>query len=99
MPPILLDGHEASLSYQSPLARLQGRSDAANMLLFLQAVAALGPEATAQVDRPAAARHLAKILAAPAGILNAATAPSPLPSHPGSDPGAALGPVRAAIEE
>ena len=102
VPPILLDGHEASLSYQSPLARLQGRSDAANMLLFLQAVAALGPEATAQVDRPAAARHLAKILAAPAGILTTAAgavaAPQPS-SHPGSDPDAALGPVRAAIEE
>ncbi|HWX50422.1 MAG TPA: portal protein [Roseomonas sp.] len=70
VPPLLLDGREVRLTYQSPLARVQGRADAANTLLFLQAVAALGPQAAAQLDLAAATRHLARTLAAPAGILN-----------------------------
>ncbi|MDB5371013.1 MAG: phage tail protein [Roseomonas sp.] len=69
VPPMLLDGREARLTYQSPLARVQGRADAANTLLFLQAASQLGAEATAQIDIPAATRHLARALAAPAGIL------------------------------
>ena len=69
VPPLLLDGREVRLTYESPLARVQGRADAANTLLFLQAVAALGPEAARQVDLAAATRHLARSLAAPAGIL------------------------------
>jgi hypothetical protein len=69
VPPMLLDGREVRLTYQSPLARVQGRADAANTLLFLQSVSALGAEAVAQVDVPAATRHLARALAAPAGIL------------------------------
>ncbi|UFN47958.1 portal protein [Roseomonas sp. OT10] len=69
VPPVVLDGREAQLSYQSPLARVQGRADAANLMLFLQAVAAMGAEAAAQVDLPAAARHLARTLAAPAEVL------------------------------
>ncbi|WBV43711.1 portal protein [Pseudoroseomonas cervicalis] len=72
VPPLLLDGREARLTYHSPLARVQGRSDAANTLLFLQAVAALGAPAVAQVDLAAATRHLARTLAAPAGILTPA---------------------------
>ncbi|PWC28915.1 portal protein [Teichococcus aestuarii] len=70
VPPVMLDGREARLTYQSPLARVQGRADAANTLLFLQAVAALGPTAAAQLDLAAATRHLARTLAAPAGLLN-----------------------------
>ena len=37
IPPLLLDGRDVALRYESPLARLQGRADAANTLLFLQA--------------------------------------------------------------
>jgi len=69
VPPMLLDGREVRLTYQSPLARVQGRADAANTLLFLQSVSALGAEAVQQIDVPAATRHLARALAAPAGIL------------------------------
>ncbi|WP_420014311.1 portal protein [Teichococcus deserti] len=72
VPPLLLDGREVRLTYDSPLARVQGRADASNTLLFLQAVAALGPQATAQLDLAAATRHLARALAAPAGILTPA---------------------------
>ena len=50
------------------LAR-QGRADAANTLLFLDAVSKMGEAATAEVDAPAAARWLARTLGAPAEIL------------------------------
>ncbi len=69
VPPLLLDGQEAVLRYRSPLAQVQGRADAANTLLFLQAVRAMGPEALAQIDMPAAARWLGRTLSAPAEIL------------------------------
>ena len=69
VPPVVLDGREARLSYQSPLARVQGRADAANLMLFLQAVSAMGAEAAAQIDLPAATRHLARTLAAPPEVL------------------------------
>lgn len=69
VPPLLLDGQEAVLRYRSPLAQVQGRADAANTLLFLQAVRAMGPEALAQIDLPAAARWLGRTLSAPAEIL------------------------------
>ncbi|WP_159996650.1 portal protein [Roseomonas sp. 18066] len=72
VPPLLLDGREVRLTYDSPLARVQGRADASNTLLFLQAVAALGPQATAQLDLVATTRHLARALSAPAGILTPA---------------------------
>ena len=63
----------AQLRYESPLARVQGRADAANTLLFLEAVSKMGAEAAAQVDAPAAARWLAKTLGAPAEVLIPAT--------------------------
>jgi len=69
IPPLLLDGREAVLRYRSPLAQVQGRSDAANTLLFLQAVRAMGPEAIATIDLPAAARWLGRTLSAPAEVL------------------------------
>lgn len=69
IPPLLLDGRDVALRYESPLARQQGRADAANTLLFLQAVGALGGAAAAQVDAAAATRWLAKTLGAPAEVL------------------------------
>jgi hypothetical protein len=69
VPPVLLDGQRVALRYESPLARVQGRADAANTLLFLEAVGRLGSEATAQVDATATARWLARTLGAPAEIL------------------------------
>ena len=69
IPPILLDQGQVTLRYESPLARVQGRADAANTLLFLDAVSKMGEAAVAQVDAPAAARWLARTLGAPAEIL------------------------------
>jgi hypothetical protein len=82
IPPLLLDGREAALRYESPLARVQGRADAANTLLFLQSVGALGGAAAAQVDAAAATRWLARTLGAPAEVL------VPLPSNPEQAPNA-----------
>jgi hypothetical protein len=48
---------------------VQGRADAANTLLFLDAVSKMGADAVAEVNAPAAARWLARILGAPAEIL------------------------------
>jgi Bacteriophage head to tail connecting protein len=69
IPSLLLDGREAALRYESPLARVQGRADAANTLLFLQSVSALGGTAAAQIDAAAATRWLARTLGAPAEVL------------------------------
>ena len=69
IPALLLDGQQAALRYESPLARVQGRADAANTLLFLQAVGQLGGAAAAQVDAAAATRWLARTLGAPAEVL------------------------------
>ena len=69
VPPVLLDQGRVALRYESPLARVQGRSDAANTLLFLEAVSRMGEAATGQVDAAAAARWLARTLGAPAEIL------------------------------
>jgi len=79
VPPVLLDGREVRLRYASPLAQVQGRADAANTLLFLQAVRGLGAEAVAQVDAAAAARWLARTLGAPAEIV------LPAPVHPSTE--------------
>ncbi|MFL1463131.1 portal protein [Roseococcus sp. DSY-14] len=69
VPPALVREGAAQLRYESPLARVQGRADAANTLLFLEAVGRMGEAAAAQVDAPAAARWLAKTLGAPAEVL------------------------------
>ncbi|MBS7788795.1 head-tail connector protein [Roseococcus sp. SDR] len=69
VPPVLLDQGRVALRYESPLARVQGRADAANTLLFLDAVSKMGAAAVAEVDAAAAARWLARTLGAPAEIL------------------------------
>ncbi len=76
--PVLLDGREAALRYASPLAQVQGRADAANTLLFLNAVRALGPDAARQVDMAAATRWLARTLGAPAEIFPPLSSPIPV---------------------
>ncbi|MBK1657637.1 portal protein [Paracraurococcus ruber] len=73
IPALLVDGRDAALRYESPLARLQGRADAANTLLFLQSAAQLGGQAAAQIDAAAATRWLARTLGAPAEVLVPAT--------------------------
>ncbi len=79
VPPLLLDQGRVALRYESPLARVQGRADAANTLLFLDAIAKMGEAAAAQVDAPAAARWLARTLGAPHDILTPVLSPSAQP--------------------
>jgi len=78
IPAALLHGDAHELRYESPLARVQGRADAANTLLFLQAVGSLGGAAAAQLDVAAATRWLARSLGAPAEVL--------VPRPPAADP-------------
>jgi hypothetical protein len=78
IPAALLEGHASELRYESPLARVQGRADAANTLMFLQAVNSLGGAAAAQLDAAAATRWLARSLGAPAEVL--------VPRQPAADP-------------
>jgi hypothetical protein len=77
IPALLPGGVPARLTYRSPLAAVQGRADAANTLLFLQAISGLGAEAKAQIDAAAATRWLARTLGAPADILATPEEPRP----------------------
>lgn len=81
VPATLLDSRATELRYESPLARVQGRADAANTLLFLESLSKLGGAAAAQVDVPAATRWLARKLGAPAEVL-LPRAPNPAPEPP-----------------
>ncbi|MCO6419110.1 portal protein [Siccirubricoccus sp. KC 17139] len=82
LPPLLVaDGREIALRYESPLARVQGRADAANTLLFLESVGKLGGSAAAQLDTVAATRWLARTLGAPAEVLLPSPVPQPLPNR------------------
>lgn len=69
IPALAVDGSRTSLRYRSPLAQVEARAAAQPALLWLQAVAALGPDAAALIDVPAAARYLARTLGAPSELL------------------------------
>ena len=69
IPALVRDGRRVSLRYRSPLAQVEARAAAEPALLWLQAVAALGPDAAGLIDVPAAARYLARTLGAPAELL------------------------------
>lgn len=76
------DGQNVAIAYRSPLAQVQARGDAANTLLWLEAVGRMGAEAAASVDAVAAARHLARVLGVAPELLRepAAAALPPPPS-------------------
>ncbi|MCK8784327.1 portal protein [Roseomonas sp. NAR14] len=80
VPAYLLDGQRAAVRFASPLARVQGREDAANALLFLKAVAGIGPAATAQIDPAGTTRWLARTLGVPVELLVGAVPASPEPA-------------------
>ena len=60
-----IDGLMIDLEYQSPLARQQARQDAQNTMIWLESVRAIGPEAIAAVDQPAAVRWLGRAFGVP----------------------------------
>ncbi|WGF89278.1 portal protein [Marinivivus vitaminiproducens] len=69
IPDIRIDGRTVELRLQSPLARAQARDDVENTLLWLEAVAGLGADAAATVDKAAAARWLGETLGVPAELI------------------------------
>jgi len=66
---IHIDGATIDLEYRSPLARQQTRQDAQGVLNWLDALAAIGPQALATIDQDAAARWLAKVFAVPPNLI------------------------------
>jgi hypothetical protein len=78
IPPITLDGREVDLVYKSPLARSQARDDVRETLMWLQATAQMGAEATAVVDVPATARWLAERLGVPGQLVRDLDSPQAL---------------------
>jgi hypothetical protein len=72
------DGRHVAIAYRSPLAQVQARGDAANTLLFLEAVAKMGPEAAGTVDAAAAARRLARVLGIAPELIRPETPPATL---------------------
>jgi hypothetical protein len=69
IPEITLDGRDVDLRYKSPLARNQARQDVRETLMWLEATAQMGAEATAVVDVPAAARWLGERLGVPGQLI------------------------------
>lgn len=76
------DGLSVALQYRSPLAQVQARADAANTLLWLDAVGKLGPDAAAAVDAAEAARWLARTF----GVAPALLRPAPDQALPNPAP-------------
>lgn len=66
---VRIDGRLVQLEYRSPLARTQARQDANDVLAWLGAVQALGPEAMRTVDAVAVARRLARAYGVPGNLM------------------------------
>ena len=62
---MVLDGRAAELVSRAPIARMQAREDVRNVLLWLDTVARLGPQASGVLNLPQAARWLAGMLGVP----------------------------------
>jgi hypothetical protein len=65
LPGLVLDGRTVELQARAPLARAQAREDVTNVLLWLDAIAKLGPAASQSVDVAATARWLGAHLGVP----------------------------------
>lgn len=65
LPGLVLDGRTVELQARAPLARAQAREDVTNVLLWLDALAKLGPDAARSVDVAATARWLGAHLGVP----------------------------------
>ena len=65
LPGFMVDGRAVELQSRAPLARLQARQDVQNVLLWLETVTRLGPEASGVLNLGEAARWLATMLGVP----------------------------------
>lgn len=69
VPAFQLDGQVAALQMRSPLAQVQARADAQGVLMWLEVVRTLGPEAARTADAAAASRWLARLLGVPPDLV------------------------------
>ena len=65
LPGFVVDGRAVELQSRAPLARLQARQDVQNVLLWLDTITRLGPEASGVLNLGEAARWLATMLGVP----------------------------------
>ena len=77
LPGFVVDGSAVELQSRAPLARLQARQDVQNVLLWLDTITRLGPEASGVLNLGEAARWLATMLGVPDELVGE---PSPLAS-------------------
>ncbi|MEQ8602533.1 MAG: portal protein [Marivibrio sp.] len=69
IPPLRVDGREIDLKIVSPIARHRKKAETQNAMQWIEMIQAMGPEAIAVLDAPAAARWLAKHLDVPEHLL------------------------------
>ena len=69
VPDIELDGRLVAVDYRSPLARNQGQRNVQNTLSWINSVLAMGPEASAAINFPQAARFLGNALGVPSDLI------------------------------
>jgi hypothetical protein len=69
VPDIALDGRLVAVDYRSPLARNQGQRNVQNTLSWISSVLAMGPEASAAINLPQAARFLGEALGVPHDLI------------------------------
>lgn len=69
VPDIDLDGRLVAVDYRSPLARSQGQKNVQNTLSWISSVIAMGPEASAAINLPQAARFLGDALGVPSDLI------------------------------
>jgi hypothetical protein len=65
LPGFAVDGRAVELQSRAPLARIQARQDVQNVLLWLDTITRLGPEASGILNLGEAARWLATMLGVP----------------------------------
>jgi hypothetical protein len=82
VPPVALDGQAAVLVMRSPIAQAQARADAQGVLMWLEVVRALGPDAAHTADAAAASRWLARLLGVPADLVISADEAAALAADP-----------------
>jgi hypothetical protein len=70
LPGFAVDGRMVELQSRAPLARLQAREDVQNVLLWLETITRLGPEASQVLNLPEAARWLALMLGVPDDLVS-----------------------------
>lgn len=102
IPALRVDGREIDLKIVSPIARHRKKAETQNAMQWIEMIQAMGPEAIAVLDAPAAARWLAKHLDVPEHLLRepdevaAHTAGAPIGG--GGAPTAATNPLAGVIE-